>query len=262
MNACMSHVPRPEAQRTGRRRIVAAGGTAAFLTMFVSACGVNRPLPGPASEMSVRGAHQCVVEAPETAMPSPAALLEVDRLKPALQTLLEGGGSPAGHVLLTLWYDPDGVNVRRSVVRHDLTAALADSVQKLVFVSLRRVPGSPGEWGARLRIDAADSISLALEPRQYCPPRPRSQGLDASMAEFMGTGVRYRRGVRERTVLVGVTVHPLGYVTSARIVRGALPGGTLDRQLVDYLRQFSFYPASLDGIPVQGELTVPVRLRG
>lgn len=234
-----------------------------ILTMSMSACGVNRPLPGPAAEMSVRGAaRQCVVEAPEAAMPHPAALIDVDRLKPAVRELLEGGGARGGQVLLTLWYDPEGVNIRRTVLRHDLTPDLADSVQKLVFASLRPVPESSGEWGARLRIDAADSIALAVEPREYCPPRPRSPGMNASMAEFLGTGVRYRRGMRERTVLVGVTVHPLGYVRSARIVRGALPGGTLERELVDYLRQFSFHPASLDGIPVQGELTVPVRLRG
>ena len=81
------------------------------------------------------------------------------------------------------------------------------------------------------------------------------------MASFNGTGVRYRGGARERVVLMEATVAPGGYVDDARILRGAAPGSSLEMQLRNALRQYSFEPASLDGVPVYGAVTVPVRTR-
>ncbi len=251
-------IARTSGTQRGARRFSAAW---AIPTMLLSACGVNpEPLPGPAAEMSVRGSYQCMREA--TAIhPEPGALLDVERLTARLEELLVGVDREESSILLTLWYQPEGVNIRRSILHHDVAPEVADSVQKLVFASLRPAPPSPADWGVRLRVDARNRVALALEPREVCPPRPRNPRIDASMAEYFRTGVRVRRGSRERTVLVNVTVHPLGYVRDARIVRGDLGGGALERDLAEFLRQFSFHPASIDGVPVQGEITVPVRLR-
>jgi hypothetical protein len=35
----------------------------------------------------------------------------------------------------------------------------------------------------------------------------------------------------------------------------------MERQLFDVLRRFSFRPATEDGLPVQGDLLVPIRMR-
>jgi TonB family protein len=82
------------------------------------------------------------------------------------------------------------------------------------------------------------------------------------MAQYLSSGIRYRAGRRERTVLVEVEVQPGGYPSDARIVRGAGSGGTMERSLRDFVRQFTFEPASMDGVPVAGRLTIPVRIAG
>jgi hypothetical protein len=247
----------------GRRSVTISPGKALICTLLLSACGVNRqPLAGPGVEMSIRNVHQCVAESTAAGLPPVETVVDVERLGSRIADLLESSERSGGQVLLTLWYDAQGMNIRRDLLRHELEPAVADSVQKLVFASLRPMPAARSEWGARLRIRAGEEVNMELEPREYCPPRPRSPGLEAAMAEFMTTGTRYRGGRRERSVLVGVTVHPLGYVRGARIIRGGTPGSSLERELSEYVRQFFFHPASLDGVPVHGEIAVPVRLRG
>lgn len=234
-------------------------------TLLVSAAGCAGagapPVPSPGAELSMRVA-QCGAEPLAEAPPSVAELLDTARLTGAIAGLLEGAEQQEGEVLLTLWYQPDGLNLRRDLIAHRLTPVLADSVQKLVFASLRTAPAREQPWGVRLYLSAGRETRYALMPREQCPPRPRSRALEAEMASFLGTGVRYRQGTRERVVVMQVTVHPLGYVTDARVVRGDLSGGGLERQLRDHLRQFTFDPASIDGVPVQGQLLVPVRVRG
>lgn len=241
-----------------RRRALLAPALAAAL----AACGANpAPVPGPGTEMSVRSAYQCVPEAFPAPM-TPEAILDVPRLDGSVRRLLQGAGHDTAEVVVTLSFQPDGLNTRRDVIAHSLTPAVADSVQKLVFASLVAAPAMDTAWGVRLRIKAGPQVRLALEPREYCPPRPRNYRVEAAMAEFLGSGLRYRNGRRERVVLLTVQVHPAGYVERARVARGAPSGGSLERELSEYARQFSFYPASLDGYPVRGEVSVPVRLRG
>ena len=190
------------------------------------------------------------------------ALLDTAALTGDIARLLKAAQLQHGEAVLTLWYQPDGVNLRRDLLAHGLNPVLADSVQKLVFASLRTAPPREHPWGARLQVEAAgDEARYTLAPREHCPPRPRSLDLQAEMASFLGSGVRYRGGARERVVVMQVTVHPAGYVTDAKLVRGDLSGGGMEIRLRDHLRQFMFEPASIDGVPVQGQLLVPVRVR-
>lgn len=249
----------PQGTRHARR---GRAGLALALAAATAACGANAaPVPGAATEMAVRSTYQCTPEAFPAQM-TPEAILDAPRLAGSVRQLLDSAVQDTGEVVLTLSFQADGLNTRRDVIRHSMLPAVADSVQKLVFASMGRAPEVEREWGARLRIEAGPEVRMSLEPREYCPPRPRNAGVDASMAEFLGSGIRYRNGQRERVVLLRVEVHPAGYVERAWVARGAPSGGTLERDLNEYARQFSFYPASLDGFPVRGEVSVPVRLRG
>jgi hypothetical protein len=248
---------RPRVEQTAR------GAAALALCALLGACGSPaRPLPGAAAELAPRQAPVCVPEREPSPLPGIHTLVNTERLSTTLRELQTGTGVDTGQVVLTLWYDAAGTNIRREVIGHTLTPELADSVQELLFASLTPVAGTGRQWGTRMLIHLGSEVPFALGYRVYCPPRPLSRTMEAEMATFTGTGIRYRAGQRERLVLMEATVAPGGYVDDARIVRGAASGSSLERQLRDALRQYSFEPASLDGVPVYGAVTVPVRTRG
>lgn len=196
-----------------------------------------------------------------TTLPSAAELVDAASLSSAVRQLRGADGAPVrGEVLLSLEYDPAGVNVRRDVIEHDLAPVLADSMQRLVFAARRQVPAEDAPWGVRLRVTMGDSVGLGVERRIYCPPRPRNRELEWEVRESQTSGMRYRGGRRERTVFMRLLVHPAGYVQNATIYRGGASGGDLERNLFNFIRQYSFHPATLDGVPVPGELVVPVRV--
>jgi hypothetical protein len=225
---------------------------------------VREPVAGPSTDLAVRHAAACVTEAFPQPLPAAAALLDTARLTRELQPLVRAAGLQQAEATFTLWYEADGLNIRRDVLRHTLPTALQDSVQQLVFAALGRAPRMERPWGARLHIGMGQQVAYTTTPREYCPPRPRSRAIEAEMESYQGTGTgaRTRGRAVEHTVLMEVTVHPAGFVETARVLRGATSGGTLEHQLVDYLRQHTFVPASLDGVPVQGSLAVPIRMRG
>jgi hypothetical protein len=261
-NACGTQ--RPLAEQTVRT--AGPGGVlrlgAGLAVALLAACGAPaRPLPGASADLAPRQAVACVPEREPTPLPAIHSLIDTGRLSEGLRALQDGAGVESGEVVLTLWYDEAGTNVRRDVIRHTLTPSLADSVQELLFASLAPVAGTGRQWGARMLISLGSEVPYALGHRVYCPPRPLSRTMEAEMASFNGTGVRYRAGRRERLVLMEATVAPGGYVDDARIVRGAASGSSLEKQLRETLRQYSFEPASLDGVPVYGAVTVPVRTR-
>lgn len=249
-------------ERASRLKCVtcAALGT---LWLLAAACAPGGTQAGPslAGDLSMRVA-QCGAEPLAEPLPPVAALLDTAALTGEIARLLKAAQLQQGEAVLTLWYQPDGLNLRRDLLAHAMDPVLADSVQKLVFASLRPAPPRAHPWGARLQVQAVGrEARYTLSPREHCPPRPRSRAMEAEMSSFLGSGVRYRGGARERVVVMQVTVHPLGYVTDARVVRGDLSGGGMEIRLREYLRQFSFEPASIDGVPVQGQLLVPVRVR-
>jgi hypothetical protein len=256
------------AGRQGGKRLKGAlsvrSAAACALCAVLAACGgaAGGLSRGPAADLEVRDLYRCGEEGFPAEMPALEALVDTARLSAGVLELARAAEVPSARVVLSLWFDETGLNIRRDLIAHDVAPALADSIQELVFQSLRRGPAMERPWGARLTLAAGRQVGYALHRRQYCPPRPRSRVLQAEMEGFMGTGTRYRGGRRESTVLMQVKVHPAGWVEDARVLRGAATGGTLEQRLRDEVRQYSFVPASLDGIPVAGEVAVPVRVRG
>ena len=188
---------------TGRERERASGlksvTCAALGTLWLlSACtpGGRQAAPSPADDLSMRVA-KCGAEALAEPLPPVAALLDTTVLTGEIARLLEAAQLKQGEAVLTLWYDREGVNVRRDVVAHSLMPVLADSLQKLVFAWLRTAAAgiSVGNLAAR---QGGHEVRYTLEPREYCPPRPRSRDLEADMASVLGTGVRYREGAASR----------------------------------------------------------------
>lgn len=230
---------------------------AAALLAGAAACV---PVRGRPSDAGLSTTWACVPDSTLAALPDVAALVDVDALASGVAGLRDQAAG-GGEVVLTLEYEPDGTNIRREVVRHTATPALADSVQKLFFAARRQAPRAAAPWGVRLRVPLAQPAAYAVERREYCPPRPRSRELQFAMETPVAPGTRYRGGIRERTVLVRVRVHPAGYVHSASLLRGADRGAEFERDLYNTVRRYSFYPAMLDGQPVYGEVTVPVRIR-
>ncbi|HEX6910317.1 MAG TPA: energy transducer TonB [Longimicrobium sp.] len=229
---------------------------AAALLAGVAACGSVRGRP---SDAGLSTTWACVQDSAPAALPHVAALVDVEALAAGLAGLQEQASG--GEVVLTLEYEADGTNIRREVVRHTVPPVLADSVQKLFFAARRQAPRAAAPWGVRLRVPLGQPAAYAVERREYCPPRPRSRELQFAMETPVTPGTRYRGGIRERTVLVRVRVHPAGYVHSASLLRGADRGAEFERDLYNTVRRYSFYPAMLDGQPVYGEVTVPVRIR-
>jgi len=227
---------------------------------LLAGCGA-RGVPAGA-DLEVRRGTACGPEVPADSLPAPAELLDVARLDALLAPLRPAEPDSPRVVLLSLSYEEDGTNVRRDVVQHSVEPPQADTVQELVFAALRTMPERDTAWGARLRIDLSRAGGYAVEPRVYCPPRARNRQLQEEMRQYLSSGVRYRRGRRERTLLVEVDVAPAGYASDARIVRGGGQGSTLERSVRDFVRAFTFDPAVLDGVPVPGRLTIAVRIQG
>lgn len=255
---------RPHAVFTGvpgRARVL---GAAFALAAVLGACrATGGSTDGAAASLAPRRvADACMAERQPSALPAIHTLVNTERLAASLRELQAGAGVDTGQVVLTLWYDETGTNVRRDVIGHTLTPPLADSVQELLFANLAPLPATGQAWGARMLITLGGEVPYALGHRVYCPPKPLNRAMESEMSSYTGTGVRYRGGRRERVVLMEAVVHPGGYVDDARVVRGADRGSMLEKQLREALRQYSFEPASLDGVPVYGVVTVPVRTRG
>jgi TonB family protein len=219
-----------------------------------SAGGATGPTPVPS---------QCAPETFPNTLPPVDAVVDSAALAGGIRDLLRGseGERPDGHVLLTLDFDLFGINVRRDVIQHDVTPLIADSVQSLVFAARRELHLEGRPWGVRLRIRLSGDPGFEVERRSYCRPRPLDRDLEWAIRGEAAAGTRYRGGRLQRTVVLRVLVHPSGRVQSARIERGAISGGTQEQELFDFIRRYSFHPATLDGIPVAGELSVPVRVR-
>jgi len=242
-----------------------SGLGAAFLAVAVTACSARgaQPVDRAAVFLSEGPAPRgdCVpVVAPER-LPTPDALVDTSRLGADLRVFQASVDTGiAGYVLLTLTYEPDGTNVRRQVIEHSLSSTAADSIQRLVFASLREIPEHDEPVQVRLRIDLDDGVRFRTGRSEFCPPSPRDPQLKASLHGVQSTWIRYRRGGRGRIVIVRLGVHPNGYVSGGRFLRGAPTGSTLEQEVVSYLRRYSFHPARLDGIPVHGTIDLPVRI--
>jgi hypothetical protein len=200
----------------------------------------------------------CVTESFPESIPSANSLVDSASLVNAIGALARADSAARGHVLLTLAFDTAGLNARREVIEHSIGPLLADSIQSLVFASRREVDRLERDWGTRFRIDIGETVEITVGRREYCPPAPMDRTLEEAMAGFNPAGVRYRDGRRERVLQVRTYIDAGGFVTDARVERGALSGSSLERELAQYLRQFRFRPATIDGIPVASSVQIPI----
>ena len=173
---------------------------------------------------------------------------------------------PAGHVLIGMRYDERGVNVRRAVIERQVPAALADTLQKLVFAYRRALPQAEREWGVRLRMDLGEQPVMRVGRSLVCAPRARdpAAGFGNSVADASFGDVRQSApspGLAESSgaVWVRVVLDAGGNVTDARVERTAIRAAA-EQQVLRYVRNISFIPATEDGYPVPGQLTFALRL--
>lgn len=232
--------------------------------LVLGACGALRPGGAERSDELLSNAPprgvRCTVDRQPAELPGVDVVVDSARLAAAVAELRRQDPPPAGYVLLTLAFGPDGVNVRRDIIEHTTRPLVADSVQRLVYAARRQVAEADAEWGVRLRVDLTDPVTLRVGRREFCPPVARDRQLQTAMEGFNPPGVRYRGGRRERIVHMRAHVSASGTITGAYIVRGEHRGSALERTLTDYLRQFLFTPATIDGAPTDAWVDIPVRI--
>jgi hypothetical protein len=202
------------------------------------------------------------VESDPQVLPGVDTVVDSVMLATAVRELRSGEPAPAGHVLLTLAFDPEGVNIRREVIEHGTGPLVADSIQRLVFAARRQAPEAEQEWGVRLRVEVGEQIAMRIGRREFCPPVARDRRLDAAMHSLTPAGVRHRGLRRERVVHMRALVNEAGHISSAHIARGELRGSSLERDLAQHLRQFLFEPATIDRVPTPAWVEIPLRLQG
>jgi hypothetical protein len=183
-----------------------------------------------------------------------AALPELPDLRPRQP-------DSAAYVLLSLSYDKFGSNIRRTVIEHNLRPAVADSIQKLVFVHRRRFAEADDEWGVRLRIGLEGPLHFEVGRQEYCAPRPRDTNLALAMETTYGSGTRFRDGYRESIVWMRLVINPQGSVAGASLERGVVAGIGTEQRILEYVRTLFFDAALADGHPVTGAVSVPVVVR-
>jgi len=202
-----------------------------------------------------------VLDTPES-LPSPDELVDVTALEAEVMELWRDQELDAGHILLSMAYDADGTNIRRDVIEHSTTPLAADSVQSLVFAAREELPEAEEERTVRLRLDVDNEVELRVGRSEYCPPRARDTDMDRAIRSIQFRAPRVERGVRTRTVMVRVTVDPVGRVQAATPRTGPPMGTDMQQRIYYHMQQFIFEPARLDGAPTVGTIDVPVRVRG
>lgn len=237
------------------------------LAAATAACATARPAPRASllSDSPPAYDRSCSVADAPAELPEPEALVDAAALRADAARLWNAAGRPAGHVLFSLRYDPQGVNIRRAVIEHSVSGALADSLQALVFAHRRETTPAPGEWGVRLRVDLGETPALRVGRREVCRPAPRDV-----RPRLANVGFDVRDGYASMftqpsmsdmsLVWVRVRLDERGFVTDARIERSLVRGQSTEMRLLNYVRTLTFHPAREDGYPVPGEASFPIRI--
>ena len=199
-------------------------------------------------------------------LPAAAALVDSAGLVNAAADAWRHAGRPVGDVVFSLRYDPHGLNVRRQVIEHRVSRVLADSLQALAYAHRRTTPPTDREWGVRLRMTLGEQPALKVERSVVCPPALRDPG----MGPFSAAANRGWGDVRDSspapsvasagTVWLHVSLDAAGNVIGVRVERAGVLRGS-DAHLLAAVRTLDFAPATEDGQPIPGEITLPYRLR-
>ena len=236
----------------------------AALAAALPACAaMDTAAPGRASLLSDAPPppdRRCRVAREPAALPAADALVDSAALAAAASAAWRGAGAPDGHVLFSLRYDAAGTNVRRDVIEHRVPAALADTLQALVFAHRRRAGAAEEEWGVRLRMDMGASPVLRVGRAEVCAPAPVDRGgvFFGAEIERPWTDPSYA-AVAEDAVILRVATDPGGRVTDVRVERGMRRPG-MEQRLFTWVRALRFIPATEDGYPVAGEASLRLRL--
>lgn len=241
----------------------------ALLVAPLVACATAAP-GGPAASTASFDARRadrvCRVAEHPAVLPGAAELVDEAAFRAALRQAWKSAGSPPGHVLFSLRYDRGGLNVRRAVVEHTVTEALADSLQRILFAHRRQAAAAPWEWGVRLKVELGEEPAMSVARHEVCRPTPRERGDRLALGSAF-TDIREDHFptpgsstvLNTSVVWVRVRLDAAGAVTDARVERGMLRG-PWETRLLGYVRTIAFLPALEDGHPVPGETTIPVRL--
>ena len=208
--------------------------------------------------------RRCRTAADPAQLPVVAQLIDVDRFQAEAARVWAAEGRPDGRAVFSIRHDVDGAQVRRAVVQSTLPPALTDTLRKLLFAYRRETAPARAEWGVRLRVDAGETPALTVARGQECTPRPRdyeyrTAGSMFDVRQETGTGVANAAPTDPDVVWVRVRLDAGGQVTDARVENSARRG-TWDQRVLNYVRTMEFTPATQDGEPVPGEMTIPVRL--
>lgn len=206
----------------------------------------------------------CWVGADPQQLPAADDLVDVAAFRAAAADAWARAGQPAGHVLFSIRHSADGVQVRRAVIESSVPEAIADTLQKLIFAHRLRTPAARREWGVRVRVDLGEQVGVRVGRRQECTPRPRDWEYRTA-----GNPFDVREGSAWPVASVALTDHSVVWVRVRLNERGSVTDALVERapnrpiaeqRVLDYVRTLAFFPATEDGYPVPGELTLPVRL--
>ncbi len=246
-------------------RFVPLGMATVLVLLVVAGCGQTPPRPAeagrPGAVLPLARGPLCGPETEPATLPNVNAVVDSVRLTRDVRDLLAGDAARAGYVLLSLEFDEVGVMMDRDVLEHSTPRVVADSVWSLVREIGRDAPEAATQWGVRLRVVVADAVELTVARREFCRPVARDPRMHEVMQTYSRPGVRVNRGVRVQTVHVAALVSDLGTITATTIIRGGLAGGALERELFLFLQQFLFHPATVDGVPRDAWVEIPVHVR-
>jgi hypothetical protein len=236
-----------------------------LLILLLASCGPPRGEPAALllAEREVTAPGTCGAFPRPAHLPGADLLVDSTRLARRVVEHAAAADLPAeGTLTLAMSYDEAGLNIRREIVAHTLPPLLADTLQKMVFAEVRRPDELPEPLDVRLVLQVPDA-RMEVQRSVYCPPRPRDPRVEGELhgLDAVAAGVRYRRGVRERNVIMRVLVAPAGYVLRVEVVRGGTVPPSTQRSIWEQLRQHTFHPALLDGRPVEGWIEMPFRIR-
>ncbi|HEX8906248.1 MAG TPA: energy transducer TonB [Longimicrobiaceae bacterium] len=247
----------------GSRRGVMALGCAAWLAAGCATSGPTQREQLLGGGDAPAGRRCWLMREPER-LPAAAELIDSAAFRAETTRLWAAAGRPGGFVLFTIRHAAEGMQVRRVVIETTLPAALADTLQKLVFARRRETAPAREEWGVRLRVDPRDDVRLRVGRSLECAPRPRDReyqnaGTPFDVRETRAEGMAAPPLTDADVAWVRVRTNADGLVTDARVERGP-PRGPWEQRLLAFVRAMSFWPALQDGQPVAGELALPVRL--
>ena len=206
--------------------------------------------PTPAELLSERPAargRQCVTADQPASLPTADDMVDSAAIAGVLRELRLTRPPVSGYAVLTMAFDENGWNAVREVVEHDLPPEVADTLQKLVFEHRRTVPpGAP--WGARLRIDLAETPRFRVGRQELCAPRPLSYPSVGSPMNPWDRSTQLITMTHQNSVWARVLVDEKGRVSNARLEQAGVDT-RWESFLLGMLQSMQFAPATVDGIP-------------